>query len=161
MGSTAPLSGDDPDRDSEHNTGDVDHISNLPTELLAMIVQQIPVSFFQGDVGRLTISKRWYNVAQPLFLHRVEITPRVMDHMANANTAVLSRSLAPFCNSARCANIVLGGGNPDPVPLSTSANLFHLFGLLDEHTEIAALRLVARRDKDEWVADPRPERGYH
>src|SRR5690606_37490629 len=94
------------------------------------------------------------------FLPRVEITPRLMDHMANTGTAVLSRSLAPFRNSVRCANIVLEGGDPDLVRLNTSANLLHLFRVLGEHTDIAALRLVARWDKHEWPADLRPERGY-
>jgi hypothetical protein len=163
MGSTLPLSTDLIPVSSDHpdeNTGDIDHISNLPTELLSLIIEQLPVAIFQEDVGRLAISKRWYGVAQPLFLPRMEFTPRIIDRMANTETEVLSESLAPFRNSAGCANIVLEGGDPDLVPLNTSTNLFHLFSVLDEHTDIAALRLVARRDNNEWVADPRPERGY-
>jgi hypothetical protein len=149
-----------PDNDPERTIGDVDYISNLPTELLTMILEQVPVSFFQGDVGRLTISKRWHGIAQPLFLPRVEFTPRIMDRMANTGTAVLSGLLAPFRNSVRCANIVLEGGDPELLRLDTSTNLLHLSRILDEHTHITALRLVARWDSHEWPADLRPEEGY-
>jgi hypothetical protein len=160
MASSSPPSSDHPDEATEENTINVDRISSLPTELLTMIVDYLPASFFQGDVGRLTIFKRWYAIAHPLFLPRLEITPRVMGRMANIGTEELKELLVPFRNSVKCAKIVMEGGDPDLVRLRTPANLFYLLRLLVQYTYITALRLVARWDKREWLADPRQQRGY-
>jgi hypothetical protein len=90
------------DEDSEDGAVNVDRISSLPTELLVTIVDHLPASFFQEDVSRLTISKRWYGLAWPLFLPRLETTPRVMGRMANIGTEELNESLVPLLQANSC-----------------------------------------------------------
>src|SRR4051794_32403555 len=47
---------------------------HLPPELWLMVLDHLPPSFFQEDIGRLTLCKRWYYIVFPIFLRRLELT---------------------------------------------------------------------------------------
>lgn len=154
------LSDDNLNKDSESVCLDLGYLTNLPTELLAMIIRHLPPSFFQKDIGRLALSKRWYKIAQPLLYPRMEFTPRILDRLADDGSFALDMSFAPLYNTLRCANIVLDGADPDLMRLDTPRNLFFFTMVLQGHTEIKALRLATRWDNRESDADPRLQEGY-
>jgi hypothetical protein len=81
----------------------------LPSEVLLMILQQLPGSFFQEDIRRLTVSKRWYSLAVSILYSRIVFTPRVCTHFVRLEGPVLDKALANLRRFLRCLNIVING----------------------------------------------------
>ncbi|KAK4187589.1 hypothetical protein QBC35DRAFT_384506 [Podospora australis] len=50
----------------------------LPNEIWLWIFDYLPHRFFQEDIGRLTLSKRWYSLAYPVFSSRIQCTLSVI-----------------------------------------------------------------------------------
>ncbi|KAL9095726.1 MAG: hypothetical protein Q9165_002158 [Trypethelium subeluteriae] len=51
-------------------------LSSIPEELLAMILQYVGVEEFHGDIGRLTVCKRWYQISSLMIVERMIVTER-------------------------------------------------------------------------------------
>ncbi|KAK4042776.1 hypothetical protein C8A01DRAFT_44269 [Parachaetomium inaequale] len=140
-------------------------IPRLPSEIWLMILESLPPSFFQKDIRRLALSKRWYSLAFPAFYPRIEFTPRVISRLVHRKSASLDRSRALLRNSLRCVNIVLDGlgranygtrspGNPDVAVFDTPANLARFSLMLLEFRELNEVRFAARWPNPAWRADP-------
>ncbi|KAL2265155.1 hypothetical protein VTJ83DRAFT_6255 [Remersonia thermophila] len=82
-------------------------VPHLPSEILLMIMEHLPASFFQQDIRRLAISRRWFNLAVPIFYSRIEFTPRVISRLVHLKPAALEKARARLRKALRCANIVL------------------------------------------------------
>src|SRR5262249_22943769 len=129
----------------------------------------LPPSFFQQDIGRLTLSRHWYALALPSFYPRIEYTPRVISRLIHRKSLALERSLS---ESLRSVNIVLdggllppglgaaaaGGSDSDPdtavVCFNPPANLTRFSNLLANIHGLQAVRFAARWQNRDWPADP-------
>lgn len=49
------------------------HFYDFPAEILALIFDELDPSFFYDDIGRLTVSKLWYQFALPRFLPELRV----------------------------------------------------------------------------------------
>jgi hypothetical protein len=131
-----------------------------------MILEHLPPSFFQQDLRRLALSKRWYSLAFPTFYPRIEYTPRVISRLVHRKSASLDKSRALLRKSLRCVNIVLDGvgpppppglipgGDPDMVVFNTPANLTRFCLMLLDFRELKEVRFAARWPNRAWRADP-------
>jgi len=136
-----------------------------------MILESLPPSFFQQDIRRLALSKRWYSLAFPTFYTRIEFTPRVISRLVHRKSRSLDKSRAQLRKSLRCVNIVLdglpgvngssssssnggGGGNTDIACFNTPANLARFCLMLLEFRELKEVRFAARWPNRAWRADP-------
>jgi hypothetical protein len=135
----------------------------LPAEIWMMILEHLPPSFFQQDLRRLALSKRWYSLAFPTFYPRIEYTPRVISRLVHRKSKSLDRSRALLRKSLRCVNIVLdgvgppppaGAGDPDMVCFNTPSNLARFCLMLLEFRELKEVRFAARWPNRAWRADP-------
>lgn len=122
-----------------------------------MILECLPPSFFQQDIRRLALSKRWYSLAFPIFYPRIEYTPRVISRLVNRKSKSLDRSRAMLRKSLRCVNIVLNGvpgEDAELVRFNTPANLARFCLMLLECRELDEVRFAARWPNRAWPADP-------
>ncbi|EAQ87003.1 predicted protein [Chaetomium globosum CBS 148.51] len=138
----------------------------LPAEVWLMILERLPPSFFQQDIRRLTLSKRWYSLAFPTFYTRIEFTPRVISRLVHRKSRSLDKSRAQLRKSLRSVNIVLdglpgvngssrsGGGGADIACFNTPANLARFCVMLLEFRELKEVRFAARWPNRAWRADP-------
>ncbi|KAL2147947.1 hypothetical protein VTI28DRAFT_2 [Corynascus sepedonium] len=133
-------------------------LPHLPSEVWIMILESLPPSFFQEDIRRLALSKRWYSLAFPVFYPRIEYTPRVISRLVHRKSRTLDRSRAMLRKSLRCVNIVLDGvpGRDDAelMRFNTPANLARFGIMLLEFHELAEVRFAARWPNRAWPADP-------
>lgn len=133
-------------------------VPHLPSEILLMILERLPASFFQQDVRRLAVSKRWYSLAWPTFYPRIEFTPRVISRLVHRKSRSVDRSRALLRKSLRRVNIVLEGVGPrgrrDNLCFDTPANLARFCLMLLEFRELKAVRFAARWQNMDWPADP-------
>lgn len=140
----------------------MERFRQLPSEIWMMIIEFLPPSFFQQDIGRLAICKRWYSLAYPTFYPRIEYTPRVISRLVNRKSRSLDKSRALLRKSLRCVNIVLEGvgrwGDPDLICFNTPANLSRFCLMLLEFRELKAVRFAARWQSRDYIASLRP--GY-
>ncbi|KAK3906449.1 hypothetical protein C8A05DRAFT_29653 [Staphylotrichum tortipilum] len=155
-----------------------DPIPQLPAEIWLMILEHLPPSFFQQDIRRLTLSRRWYSLAFPAFYPRVEYTPRVISRLIHRKSKSLDRSRSLLRKSLRSINIVLegfctappgtagnrangtSGGDPDTTCFNTASNLARFCVMLLDFRELQAVRFVASWQNRAWRADPLQPRGY-
>jgi len=84
-------------------------ITHLPSEILMLILEHLPASFFQQDLGRLALSRRWYSLAFPVYYPRIELTPRVISRLVHRKSKALDKARAQLRKTLRCANIVVTG----------------------------------------------------
>ncbi|KAL1838190.1 hypothetical protein VTJ49DRAFT_2947 [Mycothermus thermophilus] len=155
-------------------------VPHIPSEILIMILEHLPGSFFQQDIGRLTISRRWFNLAIPIFYSRIDFTPRVISRLVHVKSASVDKARARLRKSLRCANIVLNGistthgngrrGGSSIIDLSrtlittsqvtdtacwnTPNNLIRLAVLLGGFLSLTSIRFVAGWSNPFWFADP-------
>ncbi|KAH6851306.1 hypothetical protein B0I37DRAFT_133156 [Chaetomium sp. MPI-CAGE-AT-0009] len=139
-------------------------IPHLPSEVWLMILESLPPAFFQQDMRRLTLSKRWYSLAFPTFYTRIEFTPRVISRLVHRKSRSLDKSRAQLRKSLRSVNIVLDGlpgangrgsrGKADIACFDTPANLAHFSLMLLEFRELKEVRFAARWPNRSWLADP-------
>ncbi|KAK4156366.1 hypothetical protein C8A00DRAFT_41146 [Chaetomidium leptoderma] len=144
---------------------------DLPSEIWMMILERLPPSFFQQDIRRLALCKRWYSLAFPTFYPRIEFTPRVLSRLVHRKSASLDKSRAQLRKSLRRVNIVLeglgppagplvsgggggGGGDPKLACFNTHSNLARFCLMLLEFRELKAVRFAARWQNRDWRADP-------
>ncbi|KAK0651193.1 hypothetical protein B0T16DRAFT_453695 [Cercophora newfieldiana] len=135
--------------------------THLPPELWLMILDYLPPSFFQENLGRLTLSKRWYDLAFPIFLRRLEYTPKVISRIVDRRRATSpSHSKAAALLKARdnvlksrCVTVVIDG-NPDNTCFNTPDNLLRFGDLLRKSKHLKTLRLISRPANERWKADP-------
>ena len=142
---------------------DVNPVPQLPSEIWLMILERVPPSFFQHDISRLALSKRWYSLAFPAFYPRIEYTPRVISRLVHRKSKALDKSRAQLKKSLRCVNIVLEGGlgpgsgndqDNDLTCFNTPSNLARFCLMLLEFRELKSVRFAARWQNREWRADP-------
>lgn len=140
---------------------DPNPVPQLPSEIWLMILERLPPSFFQQDISRLALSKRWYSLAFPAFYPRIEYTPRVISRLVHRKSRALDKSRAQLRKSLRRVNIVLEGGvggdgdqDHDLACFNTPANLARFCLMLLEFRELKAVRFAARWQNREWRADP-------
>ncbi|KAL2174382.1 uncharacterized protein P884DRAFT_263715 [Thermothelomyces heterothallicus CBS 202.75] len=132
-------------------------LPHLPSEIWMMILESLPPSFFQQDIRRLALSKRWYSLAFPIFYPRIEYTPRVISRLVHRKSKSLDRSRAMLRKSLRCVNIVLDGvpgEDAELVRFNTPANLARFCLMLLEFRELDEVRFAARWPNRAWPADP-------
>ncbi|KAL2159756.1 hypothetical protein VTH06DRAFT_1889 [Thermothelomyces fergusii] len=132
-------------------------LPHLPSEIWMMILESLPPSFFQKDIRRLALSKRWYSLAFPIFYPRIEYTPRVISRLVHRKSKSLDRSRAMLRKSLRCVNIVLDGvpgEDAELVRFNTPANLARFCLMLLEFRELDEVRFAARWPNRAWPADP-------
>ncbi|KAL2018774.1 hypothetical protein VTK56DRAFT_402 [Thermocarpiscus australiensis] len=143
---------------SRSNVQVMDPLPQLPSEVWLMILEFLPPSFFQQDIRRLALSRRWYSLAFPTFYPRIEYTPRVISRLVNRKSKSLDKSRALLRKTLRCVNIVLEGigplGAPDLLCFNTPSNLGRFCLMLLEFRELKAVRFAARWQNLEWRADP-------
>ncbi|KXX81626.1 hypothetical protein MMYC01_202028 [Madurella mycetomatis] len=136
----------------------MERVPQLPPEIWLMILEFLPPSFFQQDIGRLALCKRWYSLAFPTFYPKIEYTPRVISRLVNRKSKSLDKSRALLRKSLRCVNIVLEGvgpwGDPDLMCFNTPANLGRFCLMLLEFRELKTVRFAARWQNRDWRADP-------
>ncbi|KAK0723232.1 hypothetical protein B0T26DRAFT_641845 [Lasiosphaeria miniovina] len=130
----------------------------LPPEIWIMVLEALPPSFFQQDLGRLTVSRRWYSLAFPAFFTRVEYTPRVISRLVTRKSKIMDRSRAMLRKSQRVVNVVIEGIGPwcDPRDrcYDTAANLRRFCLMLIEFKELTTVCFTARWANKSWKADP-------
>ncbi|KAG7285585.1 hypothetical protein NEMBOFW57_010214 [Staphylotrichum longicolle] len=138
-----------------------------------MILEHLPPSFFQQDIRRLALSRRWYSLAFPAFYPRIEYTPRVISRLVHRKSAALDRSRALLRKSLRSVHIVLEGlppittlvpgsgggggataGDPDLAVYNTPSNLARFLLMLFECHELTRIHFTARWQNQSWRADP-------
>lgn len=142
-------------------------IPHLPSEIWLMVLECLPPSFFQQDIGRLAVSKRWYSLAFPAFYPRIEFTPRVISRVVHRKSPAMDQSRAMLCKTLRCVDIVLDGLPEQPPSLpdeneydtdlvcfNTPANLVRFSTMLLEFCELKTVRFAARWPNRAWPADP-------
>lgn len=152
-------------------------LMNLPSEILLLILEHLPASFFQQNLARLTLSRRWYSLAFPIYYPRIELTPRVISRLVHRKSKALDKARAQLRKSLRCANIVIPGvktSDPDSLwpnvanshgrwnhdtvaattSFNTTRNLCRLYLLLHECRELRTVRFTAAWQNHAWRADP-------
>ncbi|KAH6620634.1 hypothetical protein B0J18DRAFT_202974 [Chaetomium sp. MPI-SDFR-AT-0129] len=142
-------------------------IPHLPSEIWLMVLECLPPSFFQQDIGRLAVSKRWYSLAFPAFYPRIEFTPRVISRLVHRKSPAMDETRAMLRKSLRCVDIVLDGlpeqppalpdeyePDTDLVCFNTPANLVRFSVMLLEYRELKTVRFAARWPNRAWPADP-------
>lgn len=153
-------------------------LPQLPSEIWLMILEHLPPSFFQQDIRRLALSRRWYSLAFPAFYPRIEYTPRVISRLVHRKSAALDRSRALLRKSLRSVHIVLEGlppitlatpggagggfslggttaaGDPDLAVYNTPSNLARFLLMLFECHELTSINFTARWQNPSWRADP-------
>ncbi|KAK4101813.1 hypothetical protein N658DRAFT_495751 [Parathielavia hyrcaniae] len=88
-------------------------LPHLPTEIWIMILEQLPASFFQKDLRRLTLSRGWYDVTFPILYPRIEFTPRIISGLVHRRSKRLDKARDQLLETLRFVNIVLDGlGTP-------------------------------------------------
>lgn len=65
----------------------------LPPELLSHILEFLGPDYFRQDISRLTVSKRWFTLAWPILVSRLELTAASLKVLAGNDAAILRRSL--------------------------------------------------------------------
>lgn len=61
----------------------------LPAEILLLIVRLLGSEFFRRDTRRLTVSKWWYELAQPVLLRDLQFSPRSLSRFLRADISSL------------------------------------------------------------------------
>ncbi|KAK4107551.1 hypothetical protein N656DRAFT_785190 [Canariomyces notabilis] len=133
----------------------------LPPEIWLIILEFLPPSFFQQDLRRLTLCKRWYSLAFPIFYRNIECTPRVISRLVMRKSESLDKARALLRKSLQCVNIVLDGipglcahNTARYSAFNTSANLGRFCLMLLEFKELKTVRFTARWQNKYWRGDP-------
>ncbi|KAK4455439.1 hypothetical protein QBC34DRAFT_389904 [Podospora aff. communis PSN243] len=135
---------------------------HLPPELGEMVLGHIPISFFQEDLARLTICKRWYDLVYPVFLRRLEYTPRVISRLVNRKAtdrkiAAINRARERLRESTRYLTLVIDG-KPATQCFDTPYNLLRFGDMLQDSPKLKFVRFLSRPANERWKADPYSER---
>lgn len=135
---------------------DTKPMPQLPLEILLLILECLPGSFFQQNLSRLVISKQWYSFAFPVFYSRIEYTPRVISRLVHGKSQPLMEVRTKLCKTARSVNIVLEGDavNRDTSCFNTSANLIRFSLMLHKFKELKSVSIAARWQNTDWPSDP-------
>ncbi|KAK0704668.1 hypothetical protein B0H67DRAFT_603733 [Lasiosphaeris hirsuta] len=133
-------------------------VSRLPPEIWLLILECLPPSFFQEDIRRLALSRRWYSLAFPTFFPRIEYTPKVISRLVNRKSKALIKARAVLRKSLRTVNIVLDGMAPwsdlDNMCFDTASNLIAFCAMLADFKELRTVCFTARWPNRQWLADP-------
>ncbi|GAB1318211.1 hypothetical protein MFIFM68171_08421 [Madurella fahalii] len=65
----------------------------LPPELVSHILGFLGPDFFRRDISRLTVSKRWYALAWPIFVSHLELTTTSLKTLMRDDGTLLKRGL--------------------------------------------------------------------
>jgi hypothetical protein len=137
---------------------------HLPPEIWEMVLDHIPLSFFQEDLARLTICKRWYDLVYPVFIRRLEYTPKVISRLVNrkanatdGKTAAINRARERLQKSTRYLTLVIDG-KPASKCFDTPYNLLRFGDMLRDSPDLKFVRFVSRPANERWKADPYSER---
>ncbi|KAK0625986.1 hypothetical protein B0T14DRAFT_508875 [Immersiella caudata] len=137
---------------------------HLPPEIWEMVLDHLPPSFFQEDLARLTLCKRWYGLVYPVFIRRLEYTPKVISRLVNrkANatdrkTAAINRARERLQNSTRYLTLAVDG-KPANGCFDTPYNLLRFGDILRDSPNLKFVRFVSRPANEGWKADPYSER---
>lgn len=133
-------------------------VSRLPPEIWLLILECLPPSFFQEDIRRLALSRRWYSLAFPTFFPRIEYTPKVISRLVNRKSKAWNKARAMLRKSLRTVNIVLDGMAPwsdlENMCFDTASNLITFCAMLLEFRELRTVCFTARWPNRQWLADP-------
>ncbi|KAK3387442.1 hypothetical protein B0H63DRAFT_157345 [Podospora didyma] len=130
----------------------------LPPEILLMIIECLGVSFFQENIGRLALFKRWYSLSLATFFTNIRYTPRVLSRLVNCKGKKLDRSRAMLKKTLRSVNIVLEGIGPGSDPsvrcFDTASNLCCFGLMLMAFPELRSVSYSAKWANRGWKGDP-------
>ncbi|XWW98099.1 hypothetical protein V2A60_006095 [Cordyceps javanica] len=123
----------------------------LPPETLGLIFKQIGSGFFQEDIKRLTICKRWYEFALAECLRRVILTVDSLKHLVRAGIFEPPSALIGSC---QILGLYLGGNrstshNEDSRMIQAEASqeggLADRYALDHDLTQLATLTQRSRK----------------
>jgi hypothetical protein len=63
-------------------------LMRLPSELLLLILESLGPKFFREDVGRLTISKKWLDLAWGVYARDLQLTESSLGKFIENETAI-------------------------------------------------------------------------
>jgi len=127
----------------------------LPPEIWITVLEYLPPSFFQEDIGRLTLSKNFYSLAFPVFFSQLECTPRVLSRLVNRKSKAVGRARDLLQKRAHGITIALHGMGEDWATLyNTPSNLIRFCQYLERFSSLRTLRFVASWPNRQWKGDP-------
>ncbi|KAK4173592.1 hypothetical protein QBC36DRAFT_335439 [Triangularia setosa] len=134
-------------------------ITHLPPEIWLMIIDILIPTFFQENVRRLTICKKWYSLVIFNFYSKMEYTPRIISCLVHNKASVMDKTRLHLHESLHSMTIVpkrpiskLENCKHDQdLIYDTPANLAKLYHELSRFERLKSIRFVANH-RSSWVA---------
>lgn len=137
----------------------------LPNEIWLMIIEYLPPTFFQKDLGRLTLSKRWYSLCYSVFHNKIQCTPGIISrivklhrqplppHRRSPNIG-LANAVSRWRRSAQSIDIAIEGPQAFNSIYNTAENLPRFCNVLLEWEELKTVRFTVGWEKPAFKTWP-------